>query len=62
MDFDTLKSESSAVQFFPFNSEKKRGGVAVKSVMFSFFIFSTFFCKSFALFLVSYLWLFPLVN
>ncbi|CAH8274877.1 unnamed protein product [Arabidopsis lyrata] len=31
MDFDALKSESSAVQFFPFNSEKKRGGVAVKS-------------------------------
>lgn len=33
MDFDALRSESSAVQFFPFNSEKKRGGVAVKSVM-----------------------------
>ncbi|XP_019086695.1 PREDICTED: calcium-transporting ATPase 10, plasma membrane-type [Camelina sativa] len=31
MDFDALKSESSAVQFYPFNSEKKRGGVAVKS-------------------------------
>ncbi|XP_010447798.1 PREDICTED: calcium-transporting ATPase 10, plasma membrane-type-like isoform X2 [Camelina sativa] len=31
MDFDALKSGSSAVQFYPFNSEKKRGGVAVKS-------------------------------
>ncbi|KAL0726682.1 hypothetical protein Bca4012_022775 [Brassica carinata] len=31
MNFDALRSESSAVQFFPFNSEQKRGGVAVKS-------------------------------
>ncbi|CAN8230013.1 unnamed protein product [Cochlearia groenlandica] len=31
MNFDALRSESSAIQFFPFNSEKKRGGVAVKS-------------------------------
>ncbi|KAH0935810.1 hypothetical protein HID58_012927 [Brassica napus] len=31
MDFDALRSESSAVHFFPFNSEQKRGGVAVKS-------------------------------
>ncbi|KAJ4899354.1 plasma membrane-type protein [Raphanus sativus] len=31
MNFDAVRSESSAVQFFPFNSEQKRGGVAVKS-------------------------------
>ncbi|CAH2077539.1 unnamed protein product [Thlaspi arvense] len=31
MNFDALRSESSAIQFFPFNSEQKRGGVAVKS-------------------------------
>ncbi|WZZ24500.1 hypothetical protein YC2023_007901 [Brassica napus] len=31
MNFDALRSESSAVHFFPFNSEQKRGGVAVKS-------------------------------
>lgn len=33
MNFDALRSEASAIQFFPFNSEQKRGGVAVKSVM-----------------------------
>ncbi|RID77881.1 hypothetical protein BRARA_A00753 [Brassica rapa] len=31
MNFDALRSESSAIHFFPFNSEQKRGGVAVKS-------------------------------
>ncbi|ESQ54246.1 hypothetical protein EUTSA_v10024281mg [Eutrema salsugineum] len=31
MNFDSLRSASSAVQFVPFNSEQKRGGVAVKS-------------------------------
>ncbi|XP_010541090.1 PREDICTED: calcium-transporting ATPase 10, plasma membrane-type [Tarenaya hassleriana] len=31
MNFDAIRSDSSAIQFFPFNSEKKRGGVAVKS-------------------------------
>lgn len=62
MDFDALKSESSAVQFFPFNSEKKRGGVAVKSVMFFLFISSHSFCRSFALFLIFLLSLFLLVN
>ncbi|CAA7048833.1 unnamed protein product [Microthlaspi erraticum] len=31
MNFDALRSAASAIQFFPFNSEQKRGGVAVKS-------------------------------
>ncbi|KAK4754923.1 hypothetical protein SAY87_008680 [Trapa incisa] len=30
MNFDAVRSESSIVHVFPFNSEKKRGGVAVK--------------------------------
>ncbi|XP_024962705.1 calcium-transporting ATPase 8, plasma membrane-type-like isoform X2 [Cynara cardunculus var. scolymus] len=30
MDFDVVRAESSVVHAFPFNSEKKRGGVAVK--------------------------------
>nr|GEV62285.1 hypothetical protein [Tanacetum cinerariifolium] len=30
MNFDAIKSESSIIHAFPFNSEKKRGGVAVK--------------------------------
>jgi Ca2+-transporting ATPase len=30
MDFDALRSSSSVIHAFPFNSEKKRGGVAVK--------------------------------
>lgn len=30
MNFDAVRSESSIVHAFPFNSEKKRGGVAVK--------------------------------
>ena len=32
MNFDLLRSESMILQVFPFNSEKKRGGVAVKLV------------------------------
>ncbi|XP_071717450.1 calcium-transporting ATPase 10, plasma membrane-type-like [Rutidosis leptorrhynchoides] len=31
MDFDVVRSESTIVHAFPFNSEKKRGGVAVKT-------------------------------
>ncbi|XP_010536881.1 PREDICTED: calcium-transporting ATPase 8, plasma membrane-type [Tarenaya hassleriana] len=30
MDFDAVRSQSSILHVFPFNSEKKRGGVAVK--------------------------------
>ncbi|XP_021895927.1 calcium-transporting ATPase 9, plasma membrane-type [Carica papaya] len=30
MEFDVVRSESSIIHVFPFNSEKKRGGVAVK--------------------------------
>ncbi|XP_056177002.1 calcium-transporting ATPase 10, plasma membrane-type-like isoform X1 [Syzygium oleosum] len=30
MDFEAIRSRSSIIQVFPFNSEKKRGGVAVK--------------------------------
>ncbi|KAK4840717.1 hypothetical protein QYF36_016394 [Acer negundo] len=30
MDFEAARSESSIIRVFPFNSEKKRGGVAVK--------------------------------
>nr|GMC63316.1 calcium-transporting ATPase 10, plasma membrane-type [Ipomoea batatas] len=30
MNFDAIRSESSIIHAFPFNSEKKRGGVAVK--------------------------------
>lgn len=32
MNFDLVRSESTILQVFPFNSEKKRGGVAVKLV------------------------------
>ena len=32
MNFDLARSESMILQVFPFNSEKKRGGVAVKLV------------------------------
>jgi magnesium-transporting ATPase (P-type) len=32
MNFDLVRSESMILQVFPFNSEKKRGGVAVKQV------------------------------
>ena len=32
MNFDGKRSESSIIHAFPFNSEKKRGGVAVKTV------------------------------
>lgn len=32
MNFDAVRSESSIIHAFPFNSEKKRGGVAVKRV------------------------------
>ena len=34
MNFDTARSQSSILHAFPFNSEKKRGGVAVKTVTF----------------------------
>lgn len=57
MDFDALRSESPAVQFFPFNSEKKRGGVAVKSVCFFQFFVDLLLC-----FFISCLLLFLLVN
>ncbi|KAG7966063.1 hypothetical protein I3843_08G031400 [Carya illinoinensis] len=30
MSFEAIRSESSVIQVFPFNSEKKRGGVALK--------------------------------
>lgn len=33
MNFDLVRSNSSIIHAFPFNSEKKRGGVAVKLVM-----------------------------
>lgn len=39
MDFEAVRSESSIIHVFPFNSEKKRGGVAVRKVMFSAFAF-----------------------
>lgn len=32
MNFDAVRSESSIIHVFPFNSEKKRGGVALKLV------------------------------
>ena len=32
MAFDTVRSGSSIIHAFPFNSEKKRGGVAVRLV------------------------------
>lgn len=32
MNFETARSQSSILHAFPFNSEKKRGGVAVKTV------------------------------
>lgn len=34
MNFEAVRSESSIIHAFPFNSEKKRGGVAVKRVIF----------------------------
>ncbi|CAI0386329.1 unnamed protein product [Linum tenue] len=33
MDFDAVRSQSTLVHVFPFNSEKKRGGVALQSVI-----------------------------
>lgn len=33
MNFDLVRSESVVFHVFPFNSEKKRGGVAVKQVI-----------------------------
>uniref|UniRef100_A0A5B6ZP87 Calcium-transporting ATPase n=1 Tax=Davidia involucrata TaxID=16924 RepID=A0A5B6ZP87_DAVIN len=30
MNFDTIRTESSIIHVFPFNSEKKRGGIALK--------------------------------
>lgn len=33
MNFDAVRSKASIIHAFPFNSEKKRGGVAVKLVM-----------------------------
>lgn len=33
MNFDLVRSESVVLHVFPFNSEKKRGGVAVKWVI-----------------------------
>lgn len=35
MQFEDVRLRSSILHAFPFNSEKKRGGVAVMSVMFS---------------------------
>lgn len=32
LNFDQVRSESAVLHVFPFNSEKKRGGVAVKVV------------------------------
>lgn len=32
MKFDKIKADSKDIHVFPFNSEKKRGGVAVKRV------------------------------
>ncbi|KAK9232639.1 hypothetical protein WN943_022887 [Citrus x changshan-huyou] len=37
MKFDRVRSETTVLHVFPFNSEKKRGGVAVKRVMASFY-------------------------
>jgi len=34
MNFTAARSESSIIHVFPFNSEKKRGGVAVQTVHF----------------------------
>lgn len=40
MNFDDARSASSVVHAFPFNSEKKRGGVAVKLVnKYFYFVF-----------------------
>lgn len=33
MKFDDIKSESKVLHVVPFNSEKKRGGVAIKRVI-----------------------------
>lgn len=32
MKFEVMRAESTVLQVFPFNSEKKRGGVALKAV------------------------------
>jgi hypothetical protein len=32
MDFEAARSESSIIHVFPFNSDKKRGGVALQKV------------------------------
>lgn len=37
MKFDIVRSETTVLHVFPFNSEKKRGGVAVEQVMVSFY-------------------------
>lgn len=60
MNFDIVRSESSIVHAFPFNSEKKRGGVAVKLVIiFGIFdgIYAVFEMK-YLLFLFAYLCVF----
>jgi len=33
MNFDVIRSNSKVLHVFPFNSEKKRGGVALKLVI-----------------------------
>ncbi|KAK7820124.1 calcium-transporting atpase 10 [Quercus suber] len=33
MNFEAIRSESSVIRVFPFNSDKKRGGIALKLVM-----------------------------
>lgn len=40
MNFETARSDSTILHVFPFNSEKKRGGVAVKRVTFLSLLFS----------------------
>lgn len=40
MDFVSVRSESVVIHAFPFNSEKKRGGVAVKKVIQKFSLLS----------------------
>jgi magnesium-transporting ATPase (P-type) len=52
MNFDLVRSESVVLHVFPFNSEKKRGGVAVKLVSdlsqgFFFFFFCIVFFNPF---------------
>lgn len=41
MKFDVVRSESTILHVIPFNSEKKRGGVAVKQVINKFYDPST---------------------